>query len=251
MGALMLGFVSGSDNAVVDSVFRQGLRVPGIDSYAIYIHEAERITIKGNEFIDLVDGVSNGPLAGGGNKITDNEFYHTPASYTDCKGNFDPDGKCSCAEGMAVVPKGPADKAPSHIERNLIWGFRKTDPVCAGSGTPGVAIDLGSGEAMTRNFVIRDNIILAAVSYGIYLGRYVEDVEISGNYVAEAEYGISNSYGQRIRVTDNTYYRNGINYHTGPIAWGTVLKRNRRAGKGELCFTVRHLTAPEQRCTPF
>ncbi|MBL8202145.1 MAG: right-handed parallel beta-helix repeat-containing protein [Chromatiales bacterium] len=248
---LMLHFTSGSDHAVVDSVFREGLRVPRMDSYAVYIHEAERVTIRGNEFIDLVDGVSNGPLAGGGNRIVGNEFYHTPATYTDCKGHFNPAGKCSCSEGMAIVPKGPAERPESYIEGNLVWGFRKTDPFCAGTGTPGVAIDLGSGEAMTRNFVIRDNIILADVPNAIYLGRYVEDVAIAGNYIAGAEYGIANVYGQRVRVTGNTFYRVGIDHHTGPVARGTVLSGNRRAGRQERCFTVRHLTRPEERCTPF
>ena len=141
---LMLNFWSGSDNAVVDSVFREPYRAQGMDSYAVYINEAERITVRGNEFIDMVDGVSNGPEAGGGNRIVGNEFYHTPASYTDCKGHYDPNGKCSCSEGMAMVAKGPADKPESYIERNLVWGFRKTDPVCAGSGTPGAAFDFGS-----------------------------------------------------------------------------------------------------------
>ena len=254
---LMLAFWTGDGNAVVDSVFREPYRAKGIDSYAIYIHQAGRITIQGNEFIDLVDGVSNGPEAGGGNRIVGNEFYQTSASYTDCHGHFDPHGKCSCAEGMAVVPKGPADQAESYIERNLVWGFRKSDPECGGSGTPGVAFDFGSEAGsplrpmLTRHFTVRDNVIIAQVPNAIYLGRKVEDISFVNNYISGADHGISNSYGQRIRITANTFFANGIDYDTGPAAWDTVYEANRRAGDGELCVTTRHLTSPVPLCVPF
>ena len=254
---LMLHFTSGSDNAVVDSVFRDPLRVRGMDSPAAYIHDAERITIQGNEMIDLVDGVGAGPTAGGGNRIVDNEFYQTPASYTDCKGNFRPDGKCSCSEGMALVAKGPAEMPESYVERNLVWGFRKTDPVCAGSGTPGVVFDFGSTAGspslpmLTRHYTVRENTIIANVPFAIYLGALVEDLSFLGNYIAEADYGISNDNGKRIRIIGNTYHHNGKDYHAGPGAAGTVYEGNRRAGKGEKCVTAMHLTNPHDLCVPF
>lgn len=248
---LMLDFVSGSDNAVVDSVFRLPFRAPGIDSYAVYISQARRITVSGNEFADLVDGVSNGPLAGGGNLIIDNEFYHTSASYTDCHGTFTPDGACSCSEGMAVVPKGPAQQPQSYIQRNLVWGFRRTDPYCAGSGTPGVGFDLGSSEMVTRNFTIQDNVIIAAEPHGIYLGRYVEDISILNNRIYGANTGIANVYGQRITITGNQFGAVAIPYATGPVAAGTVYQNNLVTGDHSYCVNTRHLTNPAVRCIQF
>ncbi len=254
---LMLQFTSGSDNALVDSVFREPYRAPGIDSYAVYIHEAERITIRGNEFIDMVDGVQNGPDAGGSNRIIGNEFYHTPASYTDCHGNFDPKGKCSCAEGMAVVAKGPAEKPESYIERNLVWGFRRTDPVCAGSGTPGVVFDFGSWAGsplqpmLTRHFTVRDNVIIADVPHAIYTGEKVEDLAIVNNYISGADSAIENVYGKRLTITANTFFGNGIDYNTSPLARDTVYAGNRKAGNDTLCVTTRHLTSPGTLCVKF
>jgi hypothetical protein len=251
---LMLHFTSGTNNAVVDSVFRHPYRHRGIDSYAVYIHHAERVTVQGNEFIDLVDGVSNGPHAGGGNRIVDNEFYHTEASYTDCNGRFDPRGKCSCSEGMAFVAKGPADRPESFVERNLVWGFRRADPVCAGTGTPGVAFDFGStagdppAPTLTRHFTVRDNVILAAVPNAIYLGREVEDLTFTGNYVAGAGSGMVNVYGRRVTIRDNIFGRNQRDYHTGPDARTSVYEGNRRAGSGQRCLVVRHITDPGTLC---
>jgi hypothetical protein len=256
---LMLNFWSGSDNTIVDSVFRDPFRAPGVDGYAIYINEAERITVRGNEFIDLVDGVSNGPLAGGGNRFVENEFYQTSASYTDCSGRFDPQGSCACSEGMAVSHKGPATKPESFVERNLVWGFKKTDPRCAGTGTPGIAFDFGAAggggspptPTLTRHFTVRDNIVIADMPFAIYLGREIEDVAFIGNYVAEADYGISNAYGQRVTVQGNIFFHNGNDYVTGPSAQGTIYQDNRRAGTGQLCVTIRHITNPDRLCTAY
>jgi len=251
---LMLNVFTGSDHVIADSVFREPFRQSRVDSYALYIHQAQRVTVQGNEFIDLVDGVSNGPEAGGGNRIIDNEFYQTSASYTDCRGNFDPKGKCSCSEGMAFVAKGPTDQPESYVERNLVWGFQKTDPLCAGTGTPGVVFDFGStatGEPrprLTRHFTVRDNVILAKVPNAIYLGAAVEDLTISGNYISGAESGVTNLYGKRIEVRGNVFNRNGFNYRTGPDAKGGAYVGNRMAGAAKRCFVVRHLTAPATRC---
>lgn len=256
-GGLMLNFWSGSDNAIVDSVFREPFRAKGIDSYAVYIHRAARITVQGNEFINLVDGVQNGPEAGGGNRFVGNEFYQTPEIYTNCSGVFDPDGACACSEGMAIVAKGPADQPESYIENNLVWGFRKTDPVCAGSGTPGVVLDFGAQVGpplrpmLTRHFTIRNNAIIAWVPHAIYLGRKVEDLTIIGNYVANADVAISNVYGQRITVRDNVFLGNGTDYNTGPEAWGTEYAGNRRAGTADKCFTMRHITDPRPLCVAY
>jgi len=256
-GGLMVNFWSGSGHAVIDSVFRDPYRAKGVDSYAVYIHQAEGVTVQGNEFIDMVDGVQNGPQAGGGNRIAGNEFYHTPRNYTDCNGRFDPDGACSCSEGAAFVAKGPADQPESYIEDNLVWGFKKTDAVCAGTGTPGVVMDFGSQGGsppqpmLTRHFTIRNNAMIAWVPNAIYLGREVEDLTITGNFVANAEYAISNVYGQRITVTNNVFAGNKTDYFTGPEARGTVYTGNRRAATAEKCFTLRHITDPHTLCVAY
>ncbi len=254
---IMLEFTRGTDSAVVDSVFRRPLRVPGLDSYAVYIHEAERVTVRGNELIDLVDGISNGPTAGGGNRFVENEFYQTPAAYTDCSGHFTTSGTCSCSEGMAMAAKGPADKPESFIERNLVWGFQKTDPVCAGSGTPGVGFDFGSRAGtplmpmLTRHFTVRDNIIISKLPFAFYLGARVEDLSFTGNYIAGADYGISNVYGQRITVMDSIFHDNAVDYLTGPLAQDTTYYANRSAGNSQLCVTTRHITNPGRLCTAY
>jgi hypothetical protein len=180
-----------------------------------------------------------------------NEMYFTSASYTDCQGNFTPTGACVCSEGMAMVPKGPSSQAMSYIENNFLWGFKRSDQYCAGSGTPGVGIDLGAGGTMTRNFVVRNNTIVGSgVPSGIYLGRYVEDVIIDKNYVSGTGTGISNTYGQNITVTNNLYYNNGNDYGTSSMASGTTMSGNRTATAGERCEVKRHLTSPTQVCFP-
>ncbi len=232
---LMLHLTSGSENAVVDSVFRESYRARGADSYAIYIHHAAGVTISGNEFIDLVGGVQSGPEAGGGHYIVDNEFYHTPAIYTDCRGIYTSTGNCSCSEGMAVVAKGPANQAQSYIERNVVWGFKRSDPTCAGTGSPGTAFDFGSGAKLTRHFIVRDNVIIADVPSAIYLGRSVEDMTIQRNRIAGSDNAISNVYGERVDVSDNTFLGKRVQFVDSPSA-------------GTLCVTTHHLTGPRNLC---
>ena len=157
-------------------------------------------------------------------------------------------------EGMAIVAKGPADKPESYIEHNLVWGFRKTDPLCAGPGTPGVVFDFGSQAGspprpmLARDFTVRNNVLIGWVPHAIYLGRKVEDLKISGNYVANADLAISNSYGRRITIRDNVFVGNGTDYQTGPDARETDYAGNRRAGLAEKCLTLRHITASRTLC---
>ena len=116
-----------------------------------------------------------------------------------------------------------------------------------------MAIDLGSGGNVTRNVIIKDNVLLNRVPNNIYTGLHIGDVEISGNVIGFASHGIANVYGDNVSVTDNRFIGNGENYHTGPRATRTTYENNSEiAGSEEngLCYRVKKFTDPHRACLP-
>lgn len=218
-----------------NSVLRQTMVVPNADRHCINIdgnHHGVRII--NNEIYDCAgDGVQFGPSATGGASVFNNDIYITPALYSDCQGNLDPNGSCACAEN-AIDMKGPGGRLSPlpeqewvRIERNRIWGFRPTDTSCGGTGSSGQSIAIGSGVDNQVNFaLIRDNIIMDGSS-GVEIGlATVDHISIIGNLI----YGmtknhpdnysgsITNLSGDAVDVYLNTIIDATYWFRTGPNA---------------------------------
>ena len=247
---LLLQFFESSHNVLQHSVLRNTIAIPGKDSYVIYFHNSEGERIVDNEIYNFGDGIQQSPLSRNNHVVYGNEMYITDVLYTDCKGKRDRKGQCMCSEGMALALKSVDRPGTTfRIENNLIYGLRRHDDFCMGSGTPGVAIDLGSGGNVTRNVIIKDNVLLNRVPNNIYTGLHIGDVEISGNVIGYADYGIANVYGDDVSVTDNRFIGNGVDNHTGPRAMRTTYKNNREITGSEeqgLCYRVKKFTNPHQ-----
>ena len=249
---LLLQFFESSHNVLQHSVLRNTIAIPGRDSYVIYFHKSEGERIVDNEIYNFGDGIQQSPLSRNNHVVSGNEMYITDALYTDCKGKRDRKGPCMCSEGMALALKGVDRPGTTfRIENNLIYGLRRHDDFCMGSGTPGVAIDLGSGGNVTRNVIIRNNVLLNRVPNNINMGLHVGDVEVSRNVIGYSKYGITNVYGDRVTITENLFVNNDENYHTGSKAVHTIYENNRQASDSEkvsLCYRVKKFTNPHTVC---
>ncbi|HEY9197906.1 MAG TPA: hypothetical protein VIR60_00990 [Gammaproteobacteria bacterium] len=147
-GAGQIYFSATNDrNALRRSVLRYTRSAPDVDFHCIKVDGAEALVIEGNEIYDCAgDAIqvdSGGAPAG---RIVDNDLYITPAMYTDCSGRKTMVGHCACAEN-AIDLKGGGRKHGSgassgvlQIVNNRLWGFRKTDTLCGGTGDAGNAV---------------------------------------------------------------------------------------------------------------
>ncbi len=116
--------------------------------------------------------------------VDGNDIYLTPNSYSNCSGKMDPEGACACAENAIDLKSGAEDKSkPVRVINNRLWGWKKTDTRCGGSGS--------WGSAISAHFRLKN-------------------AEISRNTIFSSSRGISITEGPRaILVTDNLIH--GIN----------------------------------------
>ncbi len=124
--------------------------------------------IVANEVYDCTDSLqlvtlpdSAGNLTFPGTIVADNDFYLTPAMYTDCTGNPDPHGNCSTAEGRFDIKGGGSNDTPAGrvlIVGNRIWGARRTDPVSHHGSSWGGGIDVCCGRQI-GHLVIEGNLV--------------------------------------------------------------------------------------------
>jgi hypothetical protein len=250
---LFIRFINSSDNILQHSILRDTIAIPGRDSYTIYFHSSKGERIVNNEIYNYGGGIQQSPSSLGNHVIYGNEMYITDDLYTDCKGNRNKSGPCMCSEGMAVVLKGiDQPGAMFRIEKNLIYGHRRHDEFCMGSGTPGVAINLGSGGNSVRNVIIKDNVLLNQVPNNIYMGLHINNVKITGNVIGYSVNGITNVYGKNVIITNNKFVNNAKNIFTSLNA-ATTYENNRNINneeKANLCFTVKKFTNPHTVCLP-
>ncbi|MCB1756397.1 MAG: hypothetical protein KDJ38_12800 [Gammaproteobacteria bacterium] len=112
--------------------------------------------------------------------IDANDIYLTPAMYTDCAGGRNPTGNCACAENAIDLKAGTDNtNSPVRITNNRLWGMRKTDVQCGGSGSWGAAL---VGSFNTRNALIADNVIFDSAR-GISFSTGPSDLTVSGNLI--------------------------------------------------------------------
>ena len=102
----------------------------------------DRVHVLGNEIYDCFsDGIhinhDDRPNQTNGVQfvVEDNHIYITPYLYTDGEtpGSYDPTGKYACSENAIDVKiTGESGQDISRITRNVMWGFRKTQPSDSG-----------------------------------------------------------------------------------------------------------------------
>ena len=165
-GAAGVYFFSGTGHVLEDSTIRDPVRRQGWDSWAIGSTANGAVTVRRNTVYG--SGFTN--FARGGSALIEDNRFVVPEDYrTDCKGTIQRDGPCQCAEFGVALKSGNVV-----IRRNFISGYRQSDPVCGGSGSPGAGVSVdacGPAErpCPTPNVVIEGNTIIS-VHDGIYAG---------------------------------------------------------------------------------
>jgi hypothetical protein len=224
-GATGVYFFSGTGNVLEDSMIRDPVRRPGWDSWGIYSAANGTVTIRRN----TVYGSGFSTSAPGGSSVIEDNHFVVPDDYrTDCKGNSQPGGPCQCAEfGVALKTT-----AGSVIRRNLISGYRKADPVCGGSGTPGAGISIdacGPDErpCPTPNVTVDYNLINNSHD-GIYVGPGATGLVIEANRICFSDSAISDGFGNPSKIIDNRFAGNRVDLNlygsrVGPVTGNRTL----------------------------
>ncbi len=161
-----------NDNVLQRSVVRNTIHTPDDDN-CINLEGRPYSTVRNNRIVsnevyDCTDSLqlvtledSAGNLTFPGTRVANNDFYLTPAMYTDCQGHMDPDGACSIAEGRFDIKGGGTSSTEAglvHITRNRIWGARRTDPVSSGGSSWGDGIDVCCGRDI-HYLLIENNLV--------------------------------------------------------------------------------------------
>ena len=228
-----LAFYDSRDNVLQNSVLRNAVASVGLDvSLISFIYNSSTRIINNEMYNATASGVQIGPDAKSGHIIAGNEIYVNSDRYTDCQGNFDPNGQCACSE-IGITLKGPHNSGDTTIiENNVIYGFKPSDLACASQGgSPGEGIDLGSGNYAVDHILIRKNYILD-VRYGLYIGANVSNVEISENVFYNINHStgdgvaIYNGFGKDFETHKNTIIDSNVWYATTQLTTNNLVSCN-------------------------
>lgn len=225
-------------NTLLYNVVRRTVRSDG-DSNCINIEGESGQTIfnnriLSNEVYDCTDSLqlvtladSHGNLTFPGTLVVDNDFYLTPAMYTDCSGNVDPGGACSRAEGRFDIKGGGTGPGPHEqvvVTGNRIWGARQTDPVL-GSTSWGSGIDLCCGKDIAH-VRIEGNIIFSS-DRGISIGgTNTHNISIVGNTLFDIGSTNWNSGQAMLTLSDTRNTRWSKNVIVNSERWGLFFGSN-------------------------
>ena len=214
-----IGGNGANNNTIQNSVIRKSYPEPGMDHHCIDIaslEPGEQITgtrIVGNEIYDCTDGIQLTVRSEAQHSyfpdtlIIDNDIYITPAVYTDCNGALNPAGECAAAENAIDIKSGGTSSANAVIVAdNRLWGFRKTDSLVGGSGSPGSALDTCC--ANPAYILFSDNIIMnAPVGIELYSGNHLSVID---NLIYNIHDYASSNQGRAIAVygSNQEAYRN-------------------------------------------
>jgi len=169
-GSFIVAFHGAVDNATIqNSVIRNaGLTgTSGADQNCVVNAAGKNVHIVNNEIYhcqgDAIATPANNPSGVPGFVVENNDLYSTPARYSDGFGNLTPTGDYGCSENAIDLKTGGQVAALySRIIHNRMWGFRKTDFNCGGSGSSGEALVFHESPELTvKNSygLIQNNII--------------------------------------------------------------------------------------------
>lgn len=292
------------DNTVQNSVLRNAPKTPGSDRVCMVLsgsNDGADVVIHGtrivnNEIYDCTDAIqfwrvdgSTNDIDFGGSIIDHNDLYLTDGMYTDCDGNLDPQGACSCAEN-AIDLKAAGTRSDNvvQVSNNRMWGFKPTDTACGGTGSGGAVsvVHMTARYTLYQNNIIWDgpramtflndhHTAIDNVIYSIHRGDddgtaiYPEgpNCEIYRNVIIDTERWVA-AYGDHGDYRCNTLIEAGRHtaagadlqadynfyFDTEPMALpgehDVVEETAAAAAHTELCFEVRRWTGPEQVCIP-
>jgi len=137
-----------------------------------------------------------------GGVIENNDFYYSPAMWTDGSGNPDPnctDSTCPCcemkSEGNLVFKSGASEAAPLLIIHNRIWGGRRSDTsiCCLGGGARGTAIGLNAkGSGILASYIEVSGNIIVNQSRGVtasgHEGGLSRNLSVIGNIIHDLDF---------------------------------------------------------------
>lgn len=152
-GIIIFGGSNG--NIIANNTIEKQILEEGNDRVCIGL-DARKLTqgrtlkgteIRGNSIRNCIDGVQliDNPLLPGtadfsNTLIEGNHIWINDEIYTNCEGRLSSKGNCACAENAIDIKSGGSLGGDIVVRFNRVHGFRKTDPLCAGSGSWGAAI---------------------------------------------------------------------------------------------------------------
>jgi hypothetical protein len=210
-------FLSGTGHVLEDSIIRDPARRQGIDSWGIYSSTTGTVTVRRTTVYG--SGFSN--YAPGGSVILEDNRFVVPEDYrTDCQGRIDRAGPCQCAEMGVALKSGNAV-----ILGNYFEGYRTSDPVCGGSGSPGAGVFVAAcadfESCPTDNVRIESNTITNS-HFGIYLSKGSTNVRIYVNHICNSDFAISDGFGAPSWIQGNTFTGNVLDLNLYGSRFGRV-----------------------------
>ncbi|MEZ4221048.1 MAG: hypothetical protein R3B13_08965 [Polyangiaceae bacterium] len=295
------------DNTLQNSVLRSAPLVPNSDRICVILSGQSPaggdVAIHGtrvvnNEIYDCTDAIqlyqpgdATNDTDFGGTIVDDNDMYLTSAVYSDCSGNLDSNGDCACAEN-AVDIKAAGTSATNlvQVSNNRIWGFKRTDPACGGTGSWGEAMVVhviakyvlaqknviwdnakglvfsNSHHSLIDNVVVDTETPVTSEDFGIQLGG--SSNEAYRNIVVDAQYwgyaaGGDSDWRCNSFIRSNAIYKapgstNTFDYNfyfesaqfAQPGDHDIVASAAEDSKNEDLCFLAKRWTGPEQVCLP-
>jgi len=181
---------------IVGNVLRNSKPIAKKDSHCIKINAAKNIIISQNEIYNCAgDGIQVSHDGSPGTKIMNNDIYITTDLYSDCKGTLTTKGACACAENAIDIKGATAadEPAPSSewlmISDNRMWGFKRTDISCGGTGDAGSAIVIHYDPS---DYIMIENNVIHHSQHGITVSTHNK--------------GLSSDGTDHVSIINNTIY---------------------------------------------
>jgi hypothetical protein len=215
-----------SDIWVQNSVVRNCQVIPGRSFRAINWGDVTRVRLVNNEVYDCAKGIANAHFGDSSDVVVENnDIYVTPSRYTDCNGNFTPNGSCSIVKFLMNLASGGTSQAtPVRVVHNRIWGARKCDTTvsCSGGGAAGHAMGGGheGGGAWT---LARNNIIFDSSGGIIYLAQQPGTVTQQHSVIGNIIWNIQTFPGDKPLTGIEFYPSNGGSAQSNEVYLNTLI----------------------------
>jgi len=177
-------------NSIQNSVVRNVLPTPNLDSSCVAKGDAKSIYVVNNELYNCTDGVQapQGAYDGGDLIIENNDIYATASYYSGS--NY------SCAENAIDLKHGGTPSMLTRVINNRVWGMKWNDTNCGGTGAAGEAIVIHEDGGPSDYVLVQNNIIFDSF-YGVTSPNAGSDhVSIIGNII----FNISDPTGTSVAI---------------------------------------------------